>query len=165
MAKHQKEMEKASASAVARERAAVLKLLQELGFGSGAKTLTAAVLMKFGERNVSKLYPGTYVLGKKTHGDVYATFKGLYAQKNEINWNMATNRPNSKNPITKTVLGFKRYLADEDTRNDPIDDEDDVPSRAAQTTTTTTTSMWGGHRISYPPPSDDDQGEDTEDDE
>jgi len=167
MKKRQKEIEKSSAAVVNAERAAVLKVLKELGYGLTAKTLTNQVLVKFGERNVEKLFPGSYVLGHKKADDIYATFKGLYARNNEINWNMATNRVGGRTPNTKTVSGFKRYLPDEDTRRDSTDEEDDAPTHAASRTTTTSTQayQWGKTYVTAPPMSDNEGGDTDEDEE
>ena len=158
-------MEKTSAAMVNRERAAVMKVLQELGYGVNAKTLTAQVLTKFGERNVPQLFPGSYTLGHKKHEEIYATFKGLYSQKSEINWNMATNRLGSKAPLTKTVASYTRYLTAEDTQNDGTDDEPNATSQQTNNKASTPMSRWGQHYISRPPTDDEDEGGDTEGDE
>ena len=150
---------------VVREKTAILKVLQDLGYGFKATTLTSAVLTKFGERNFSTLFPGSFILGNKNYDDIYAAFKGLYTHKKEISWNMDTNRDKSKAPITKTVASYKRYLTAEDTQIDGTDDEDDDAPRPATQTTTSTMSRWGQHYVSAPLPSDDEEGEDTEDDE
>ena len=164
MNKQQRETEKSSAVVVARERAAVLKLLQELGYGLKAKTLTGLVLTKFGERNVRRLFPNSHTIVHKTPEDIYSTFKGLYRHTNVLTWSMAMNKPN-KEPYTKTVASFTRYLSTEDTRNAATnDDEDDAPRQATHTTTTQMT-RWGAHFISRPPTDDEDQREDTEEDE
>jgi hypothetical protein len=167
MNKRQRETEKASAAMVARERSAVLKLLQELGYGVRAKNLTAPVLKAFAERNLKTLYPNSHTLAHKTSDDIYSTLKGLYRQSNLLAWNIATNRVNSKVPLTKTVGSYSRYLTEEDTQNDEMDDVFDAPSPQNNTKSTSTTSRWGPqHFISRPPLTDDeDEMEDTDEDE
>jgi len=167
MSKRQKEMEKTSATVLAAEKAAVLKVLQELDYGPKATTLTSAVLMKFGERNAQTLFPGSMVLGKKSYGDVYAAFKGLYTLKSEISWNTANNRVNSRAAaITKTVGSYTRYLSPEQSRHDEADTEDDEPPLTSQTTTKTPMTRWGKHYVMAPAESDEDEdGSDTQDDE
>lgn len=158
MNKRQREIEKSSSEALHRERTAVLKVLQELGYGEKAKSLTNAILMKFGERNVAKLFPNSHTVRHKSADDIYSALKGLYSHNTVVTWNMATSKPN-KMPFTKSVASYTRYMttvdeADAETNDNAIETPQNERAPMMQ---------WGRFLISAPPEEDEEDA--TEDDE